>query len=404
MPGYNIAVPESHQTEALPLRPGAASRASVRAYVASMKLADFRNYAGLTLALDQRSVVLTGENGAGKTNLLEAVSFLSPGRGIRRAALEDVARKDGAGGWAVAAAIVNGSGPVELGTGLTTTPEGPERGRRLRVNHAPARSTEALLEHVRVLWLTPAMDGLFTGPASERRRFLDRAVLAIDKEHGSRVGAFERAMRGRNKLLTEGGSNGAWLDAIEREMAELGTAIAAARREWVGLAAALIAASPASPFPAAEVALAGGIEEGLGMRSAAEAEEDYRRELGLARPRDAAAGRTLAGPHLSDLRVRHAPKQMPAESCSTGEQKALLVGLVLVQAQLAARLTGETPVILLDEIAAHLDETRRLALFDLLEELDAQAFMTGTDAAAFAPLAGRAAMLTVSEGRVEAAA
>jgi DNA replication and repair protein RecF len=403
-PGYNIAVPESHQPETPDARRNGGARTPVRAYVASLKLADFRNYAGLTLALDRRSVVLTGQNGAGKTNLLEAVSFLSPGRGLRRAALEDVARKDGAGGWAVAATLVNAAGPVELGTGLTMTPEGPERVRRVRVNHAPARATEALLEHVRVLWLTPAMDGLFTGPASERRRFLDRAVLAIDREHGRRVNAFERAMRGRNKLLTEGGSNGAWLDAIEREMAELAVAVAAARREWVGLAAALIASAPASPFPAAEVALAGTVEEALAGRSAAEAEDDYRADLAAARPRDAAAGRTLAGPHLSDLRVRHAPKRMPAESCSTGEQKALLVGLVLVQAQLAARLTGETPVILLDEIAAHLDAVRRTALFDLLEELDAQAFMTGTDAAAFAPLAGRASMLAVSDGRIEAGA
>jgi DNA replication and repair protein RecF len=394
-------VSESHQPEAPSARPGSAATAPVRAYVASLKLADFRNYAALALALDERSVVLTGQNGAGKTNLLEAVSFLSPGRGLRRAALEDVARRDGAGGWAVAATVVNASGPVELGTGLAMTAEGPERGRRVRVNQAPARATEALLEHVRVLWLTPAMDGLFTGPAAERRRFLDRAVLAIDREHGSRVNAFERAMRGRNKLLAEGAANGAWLDAIEREMAELGTAIAAARREWAGLAAALIAAAPASPFPAAGVTLAGTVEEALAARSAAEAEEDYRRDLKAARPRDAAAGRTLAGPHLSDLRVRHAPKQMPAESCSTGEQKALLVGLVLVQAQLAARLTGETPVVLLDEIAAHLDATRRAALFDLLDELGAQAFMTGTDAAAFAPLAGRATMLAVADGRLQ---
>jgi DNA replication and repair protein RecF len=389
-------VPESHQSAARPSQP----KAPARAHVAALKLTDFRNYAGLTLALDEKSVVLTGQNGAGKTNLLEALSFLSPGRGLRRAALEDVARKDGAGGWAVAATLVNASGPVELGTGLAVAAEGPERARRVRVNHAPARATEALLEHVRVLWLTPAMDGLFTGPASDRRRFLDRAVLAIDKEHGRRVNAFERAMRGRNKLLAEGAADGAWLDAIEREMAELAVAVAAARREWAGLAAGLIDSAPASPFPAAEVALAGTMEEALAGRSAAEAEDAYRRELGQARPRDAAAGRTLSGPHLSDLRVRHAPKQMPAESCSTGEQKALLVGLVLVQAQLAARLTGETPVILLDEIAAHLDATRRAALFGLLDELGAQAFMTGTDAGAFAPLAGRATMLTVADGLV----
>ena len=245
------------------------------------------------------------------------------------------------------------------------------------------------------------MDGLFTGPASERRRFLDRAVLAIDRQHGTRFNAFEKAMRGRNRLLSEPSPDRAWLAAIEAEMAELGVAIAAARREWTSLTAALIKSSASeAPFPAAEIALEGALEGDLDAHSAREVEDRYRSLLAAERPRDAAAGRTLFGPHLSDLLVRHGPKQMPAESCSTGEQKALLIGLVLAQARLVASLTGETPVILLDEIAAHLDEMRRGALFQVLAELGCQAFMTGTDTAVFAPLGETAQRLALSEGHV----
>jgi len=375
--------------------------ATAPVHVAGLKLANFRNYGSLALTLDARPVVLTGPNGAGKTNLLEAVSFLSPGRGLRRAGLDEVARRAGDGSWAVAATLVNRLGPVDIGTGVASGPDGPERQRRLRVNHAPVRSLEALLEHVRVLWLAPSMDGLFAGPASDRRRFLDRAVLAIDRQHGTRCNGFEKTMRGRNKLLAEPAPDRAWLDAIEIEMAELAVAIAAARREWAGLATAMIAAGGEGPFPAAELALAGTLEDEVATGSARAAEDAYRARLRDGRGRDAAAGRTLAGPHLSDLRIRHKPKQMPAEACSTGEQKALLIGLVLSQARLVTKLTGETPLILLDEIAAHLDETRRHALFGVLDELGAQSFMTGTDAAVFAPLGGRAQMLAVHDGAVD---
>jgi DNA replication and repair protein RecF len=249
------------------------------------------------------------------------------------------------------------------------------------------------------------MDGLFTGAAGERRRFLDRAVLAIDKAHGTRVNAFERAMRGRNRVLAESPGNHAWLNAIEAEMAELAVAIAAARREWVSLATGLIArADPASPFPAAEVALEGTVEHQLDGHAAAAVEDLYRMDLAGDRPRDAHAGRTLTGPHLSDLRVRHGPKQAAAETCSTGEQKALLIGLVLAQARLALELSGETPVILLDEIAAHLDAERRGALFGILDEIGAQTFMTGTDAGVFAPLGDRAQFFEVRDGQVRDAA
>jgi DNA replication and repair protein RecF len=372
-----------------------------RASLARLRLTSFRNYASLLLDLDRRSVVLTGRNGAGKTNLLEAVSFLSPGRGLRGARLDDVARHGGDGTWAVATTVENAEGTVDLGTGVAMTPEGPESRRAVRVNQAPARSTEQLLDHLRVIWLTPAMDGLFMAPASERRRFLDRAVAAIDKSHGARVSAFERAMRGRNKLLAEGTESGPYLDAVEAEMAELAVAIAAARREWAALIGPLIAENAAaSPFPAAEITLEGFLEHLLDGHSAATVEDAYRAELAGERPRDMRAGRTLSGPHASDLRVRHGPKQAAAETCSTGEQKALLIGLVLAEARLASRLSGEAPILLLDEIAAHLDSVRREALFAVLADLNCQAFLTGTDAAAFAALASTARLLTVADGVV----
>lgn len=372
-----------------------------RAFLTALKLSNFRNYASLSLILDERSVVLTGPNGAGKTNLLEAVSFLSPGRGLRRAALDDVARQPGNGSWAVAATLANAAGTVDLGTGVALDADGPQSRRTLRVNHAPARSSEALLDHVRVVWLTPAMDGLFTGPAGDRRRFLDRAVLAIDRQHGARVNAFERAMRGRNRLLSEPNPDRSWLTAIETEMAELAVAIAAARRDWAGLATGLIAENGAnSVFPSAAISLEGVLEHDLAGRSATVVEDRYRELLAAERHRDAAAGRTLSGPHLSDLRVRHAPKQAAAETCSTGEQKALLIGLVLAQARLAAKLSGETPIILLDEIAAHLDETRRQALFQVLTDLGSQTFMTGTDADVFAALGPSAMTLAVDAGHI----
>lgn len=374
---------------------------STRTALKGLKLDRFRNYASLSLAIDGRSVVLTGPNGAGKTNLLEAISFLSPGRGLRRAELDEAAMRPGDGSWAVAATVENSAGAVDLGTGVARGAEGPEARRSVRVNHAPVRSADALLEHLRVIWLTPAMDGLFTGPASERRRFLDRAVLAIDRAHGSRVNAFEKAMRGRNKLLAEPRHDDKWLDAIEAEMAELAVAIAAARRDWAAEIAALIGEGDViAPFPWAEIALEGALEHWLDGHTAAATEDLYRADLEGERPRDAHAGRTLMGPHLSDLRVRHGPKQAAAETCSTGEQKALLIGLTLAEARLATRLSGETPLVLLDEIAAHLDEERRGALFRLLGDLGCQAFMTGTDAAVFAPLGDRVERLSVREGTV----
>ncbi|KQS81330.1 recombinase RecF [Rhizobium sp. Leaf384] len=363
-----------------------------------LKLGDFRNYAALSLNLDARHVVLTGENGAGKTNLMEAVSFLSPGRGLRRAAYADVPRVGAGAGFSVFAEVEGMQGDVEIGTGTFGTEDG--QARRLRLNGTNAKAIDELLDHLRVLWLTPAMDGLFTGPSGDRRRFLDRLVLSLDPDHGRRAADFERAMRSRNKLLSEPGADPVWLTGLERQLAELGIAMALARNEMLGLLAALIDRSPDDgSFPKADLALSGFLD-GAWDRPAFDLEEDYLERLRTGRWRDGAAGRTLEGPHRSDLLIRHRAKNIEAERCSTGEQKALLVGLVLAHARLVADLTGHAPVLLLDEIAAHLDAGRRAALFDIVDDLGGQAFMTGTDRTMFSALGDRAQFLTVANSQV----
>ncbi|MDI6838823.1 MAG: DNA replication/repair protein RecF [Rhizobiaceae bacterium] len=369
-----------------------------RVFLRELKLTDFRNYTRVSLSLDSRHVVLTGENGAGKTNLMEAVSFLSPGRGLRRAALADVARVGAAGGFAVFADLEGMAGDVEIGTG---TDGGDDAlGRRLRINGTVAKTVDELTDHLRVLWLTPAMDGLFTGPSADRRRFLDRLVLSLDPAHGRRASDFERAMRGRNRLLAEGRFDPAWLGGVERQMASLGVAMALARQEMLGLLMALVDAQVlSSAFPSASLELSGFMDGDL-VAPAIDLEDRYAEMLEEGRYRDAAAGRTLEGPHRSDLLVRHREKDMEAERCSTGEQKALLVGLVLAHALLVANMTGHAPVLLLDEIAAHLDEGRRAALFDRIDALGGQAFMTGTDKSMFSALGDRARFVTVSDGHL----
>jgi DNA replication and repair protein RecF len=307
------------------------------------------------------------------------------------------------GGFAIHARLDGPFGECEIGTGtLASGPEEAESGaRRVRINGAPAKSAEEMLEWLRVVWLTPSMDGLFTGPAGDRRRFLDRLVLAIDPAHGKRTLDYERAMRGRNRLLAEGRMDESWLGAIELQMAETGVAIAAARGELVRLASAMIERLPDdSAFPKADLALAGTLEEQIGERPAVEIEEWLRGELAAGRIRDRAAGRTLDGPQRADFLVRHRPKAMPAALCSTGEQKALLVGIVLAHARLTGEMAGMTPILLLDEIAAHFDQHRRAALFDILEELGCQVFMTGTEPALFSALKGKAQFLTVASGTV----
>jgi DNA replication and repair protein RecF len=367
-----------------------------------LALNNFRNYRAASLEVDGSLVVLTGENGAGKTNLIEAISFLAPGRGLRRATLEEVAFSEGDGSWAVSAEVEGMLGLATLGTG-TTPPiaEDAPRSRECRIDREPVGSAAAFADHLRVVWLTPAMDQLFAGPGSERRRFLDRLVLAVDAEHSSRVSALERALRSRNRLLESPRPDPHWLDAVEHETAELAVAVAAGRAETVRRLQGALASRTDDAFPSAEIALEGWMERLLPEHPAVEIEERYRGILKDNRTRDAAAGRTLDGPHLSDLAVFFPLKGIPAAEASTGEQKALLIGLVLAHAGLLAEMTSHAPVLLLDEVIAHLDPGRRIALYDALERLRAQVFMTGADPAAFADLAARAEMFTVAAGRVQ---
>ena len=365
-------------------------------------LGDFRSYAALDLRLDAAMVALTGDNGAGKTNLIEALSLFAPGRGLRRAELGEMARAGGRGGFAVSIELDAADGPVQLGAGLDPPEAETPALRKFRVDRAPVASARAFADHVRLVWLTPAMDGLFAGAAGERRRFLDRLVLSVDADHGARVSGLERALRNRNRLLEERRPDALWLDAAEREVAELGVAVAAARQETVARLAALIAEGrdESLPFPFAEVELLGDVERLVVGRPALEAEEIFRGWLAAARARDAAAGRALIGPQTADLHVRHGPKRMEAALCSTGEQKALLVGLVLAQARLVRAMSGVAPLVLLDEIAAHFDPARRAALFAALTGLGGQVWLTGADPAAFAAMPDRAMVLEVAQGRV----
>jgi DNA replication and repair protein RecF len=367
-----------------------------------LTLTHFRNYRTASLEARSDLVVLVGPNGAGKTNCIEAISFLSPGRGLRRATLEDVADNQGDGSWAVSAEVEGALGLATLGTGID--PPGVEEAagsRRCRIDREPVSSATAFGDHLRMVWLTPAMDGLFAGAASERRRFFDRLVLAIDPEHTSRVSALERSLRSRNRLLEVRNYDDHWCEAIERETAELAVAVAAMRGQTATrLAAALRARGEASAFPSATIALDGWMENALVGEPATSVEDRYRDILRSSRARDAAAGRTLDGPHLTDLKVIYAPKNMPARDASTGEQKALLIGLVLAHARLVAEMTGITPLLLLDEVIAHLDPNRRIALFDELKELGAQVWMTGADPAAFADVGTSGEIFDVDSGRI----
>ncbi|WP_051335606.1 DNA replication/repair protein RecF [Methylocapsa acidiphila] len=372
--------------------------------VRRLTLADFRSYSALDLAISAPVVVLTGDNGAGKTNVIEALSLLTPGRGLRRADLSEFSRKMSSGGFAVSVELAAPLGEIQLGTGVERQDNAPPL-RKYRIDREPVGSIRAFCDHLRVVWLTPSMDGLFTGSPGERRRFLDRLVLSVDADHGARVSAFERALRGRNRLLESGQSQSerSWLDAIEREIAELGVAVAAARVETVSLLSALIAATRegAAAFPWAEIALRGEVETLVAERPALEAEDLYREMLRDHRARDSAAGRALIGPQASDLCVRHGPKNIEAAQASTGEQKALLVGLVLAQAHLVERTSGLPPLVLLDEIAAHFDPTRRMALYDQFGSLGGQVWLTGADPATFTGLEMRAQMLRVTPGQID---
>ena len=368
-----------------------------------LTLSNFRNYRSATVAVDKaRTIVLTGPNGAGKTNLIEAISLLAPGRGLRRATLDEVAFQEGDGSWAVAAEVEGALGLATLGTGIErTADEDVSAQRKCRIDREPVGSAAAFADHVRVVWLTPAMDSLFVGAPSERRRFLDRLALAVDAEHASRVNALERALRSRNRLLTEPRPDTHWLDAVEHETAELAVAVAGLRVETVSRLQQVLDSRRDSDFPPAELSLEGWIERLLPTHPATDVEERYRAVLRESRGRDAAAGRTLDGPHVTDLSVVYSAKNVAASAASTGEQKALLIGLVLAHARLIAEMTASTPVLLLDEIVAHLDPGRRAALHAELAQLRAQVWMTGADPAAFIEVADRAAMIEVRAGRLQ---
>ncbi|CTQ54664.1 DNA replication and repair protein RecF [Roseibium album] len=364
------------------------------ALLTRLSLTDFRNYTALKLSFSGKLIAFVGPNGAGKTNILEAISFLTAGRGLRRAALADIARQDASGSWSVAADVMLDGLETRIGTGLVAN----SPGRKVRIDGDEVKGSESLLDYVRILWLVPAMDGLFTGSGSDRRRFLDRLTLAIDPTHGRRVSDFENALRQRNRLLEQAGSD-SYLTALENQVSELGTAVSFARNETVSLLTRMIGEkrSQALPFPLAEVALEGNFETEMTGLDASDREDRYRQMLRDGRPRDRAAGRTLNGPHLSDLKVWHASKGMPAAQSSTGEQKALLIGLILAHAELTAKLSGMTPVLLLDEVAAHLDPNRREALFSKLNSLGGQVFMTGTDAALFEALPQEAQVFEIKD-------
>ena len=395
-----------------------------------LALTAFRSWRSARLETPARCVVLTGPNGAGKTNLLEALSLLAPGRGLRRARMADLQRRGGpATGpeanwpethWAVSAWLDTPEGLRRVGTGRDSAGDpasdpGGESGavparRLLRIDGVPARGQGELSNLGAIVWLTPEMDGLFSGPAGERRRFLDRLVVGFLPRHATRLAAYEKAMRERNRLLrlprTSEGADPAWLDALEAAMAERGVAVAAARADFTARLAAACAGR-VSAFPAPAVALDGGEDPMAAEEPALRAEEALKERLKASRAADADAGRALVGPHRADLVVHFTASgqagEMPAAACSTGEQKALLIALVLAAARLQAVERGAAPMLLLDEVAAHLDRHRRAALFQEIEELGAQAWMTGTDAGMFDALRGRACFVAVADGALQVA-
>lgn len=388
-------------------------------YIAKLAMTDFRSYqyGALDLTCDHPFVVLTGENGAGKTNVLEAASYAAPGRGLRGATLRDVGRKGG-GNWAVSMLLNCTEGEntetIKIGTGqdpsLTNTIEdsfASEKNtfrRVVKIDGEAVGNTNALGDRWAISWLTPQMDRLFIEGPSSRRRFLDRLTLGLYPDHSRQISAFERSMRDRNRLLSEQGlgADGAWLSALEARMAEHGVAVAIARLEFAGQLAGQIEVTADGPFPKATLALDGWLEDGLADGTPpVEVEAAYRTKLAEERAQDARSGRTTTGVHKTDFIVTHTPKAMPADLCSTGEQKALLICLVLASARLQVALKGQAPLLLLDEVAAHLDQDRRRALFDDLASLGSQCWMTGTDRSLFSDLLGKAEFFQVADGVIQ---
>lgn len=357
-----------------------------------LRLTDFRSHEALDLSLDARPVCLWGANGAGKTNVLEAISQLGPGRGLRAAALPDMTRHGASSGWAVSATLDEDR---KIGVGLETSGTGNKR--TIRMDGAPATASD-LADLIRIVWLTPAMDSVFRGGASERRRFFDRQVMAHIPSHGSVSSRYEKAMRERNALLERGRVDPAWADAIEGRMAEAGALIANNRARILIALQEAINARPDGYFPKGDLALVGDAEQSaVEGASLFDIQDQIAESLAKGRYRDQAAGRTLSGPHRSDLSVIHRPTGAPAGEASTGQQKALLIGLILASARaLSDDGDGPSPLILLDEAAAHLDRDRRAALFDELIEIGGQAWLTGTEAFLFEAFEERAQKVEIS--------
>ena len=379
-------------------QPCADSGVRAGARIKRLTITDFRSYARAEIEFDGRPAALSGANGAGKTNVLEAISLIGPGRGVRGARLEELPRIGGAGGWAVSARIDDGEDERRFGVGAVAS--NPAR-RVCRIDDCDASGPGAFAAHLRFLWLTPAQDRLFMEGAGERRRFLDRMTLAHDPAHGRRSNVYEQAMRQRQRLLDEGGRDENWLTGVEQQMAEAGAAIAAARRDMTDRLDAAMVTAAQTVFPDADIALEGELEVALETTSVEDVAADFADKLRARRRLDADAGRALLGPHRSDLAVTHRAKGRPARLCSTGEQKALLIGLVLANARALAAQERDAPLmLLLDEIAAHLDPDRRAALFSILDELGFQSFMTGTDQSLFEAWGDRAQHFDVRDGAV----
>lgn len=383
------------------LSPGQSTRAEAL-WLSRLSLTQFRNYDEAVIETGPDPVALTGRNGAGKTNILEAISLLTPGRGLRRAKLSELDTRETGGAWSIAARLHGRQGETRIGTGRD--PESPEGDKRLiRIDGKPQRGQAELARHLSVLWLTPQMEQLFQEGASAGRKFLDRLVYSFDAEHVTRVNAYDFAMRDRNRLLQDGRADTAWLDTLEAAMAESAAAIAQARAHTVEHLNHAIGQSELS-FPKARLAVSGFMEDLLQQgRPAVEAEQAFQHTLGQNRRQDGFAGRTTLGTHRSALQVTHREKSMPAESCSTGEQKAMLLSITLSQARAGAIWHGMVPILLLDEVVAHLDASRRQELFEEINALGAQVWMTGTDRSLFAGMEGRAQFLTVENGRLNTA-
>ncbi|WP_420145824.1 DNA replication/repair protein RecF [Sphingobium sp.] len=360
--------------------------------IGRLTLSDFRNHADALILPDHAFILLTGDNGAGKTNILEAVSMLAPGRGLRGAPLSAMARQDGTGGFGIAAEVDG----VMLGTGVTAA--SPDR-RQVRIGGV-ASSANALADHLSIVWLTPAMDRLFLDSPGGRRRFLDRLTLALHPAHAAHSARYDAAMRARNRLLADmRRADPAWLSALEAQMGEHGAPLAAARADLVARLNVILADQPDEPFARPLIAIDGQGHDGPRPDKSMHGDEPLTQQLARGRRRDAAAGRTLAGPHRHDLSVTHVAKGQPAALCSTGEQKALLLSILLAHAALVAADRGQPPVLLLDEVAAHLDPLRRAALFNRLRQTGGQVWMTGTESSLFSELPD-ATRLTVTSGHL----